>query len=335
MSITTVDLAKILKVSQGTVSRALNDNPNISQKTKERICELAKKMGYVPHGIASALASKKTKSIGLVYPYILNDILFARIYKGIEDTMFEQGYNIFLCCTNDLIQKEERYLQLLRQKRVDGIILTPVTFPSNTKLLREVIKEIPVIFLDKYLPGLSTHYVVSDNLNGGYLATKHLIELGHKRIGFLCGPKVTSVRDRLRGYCKAIKGYGLNLEKELIKPTNSRYSSSLDILMKEFLSMEKRPTAIFAFCDIAAIQAMEIIREKGLNIPEDIAIVGFDDAGIAENAIVPLTTVAQPVYEMGKAAAQLLMDVVNGKRTKKKILLPVKLVIRKSSGAGI
>ena len=333
MAITIREIAKIANVSICTVSRVINNTypEKVSKETRSRVLKIMKDLGYRPSIIARGLVRKRTSMLGLMVPDIISSF-YPEIIEGIEDEAKKFDYSLILCITKLNPQEEAKYLRLLREKRVDGIILTPVVGKdANIKLIEEIRRDkIPLIFIAYYLKEFKGIYVIVDHTLGGYMATKHLIELGHKRIGHL------EVEDwigkkRLEGYKQALDDYDIEFNKELVIRSDYSWESGYRS-MKKFLKMKNRPTAVFAVCDMTAWGAMQAIRQAGLKVPEDIAIVGFDDLKIASMMEISLTTVAQPKYEMGKIAATKLIKKIEHKNVRGTILKP-KLVIRESSGA--
>ena len=341
MAVTIREIAKIANVSICTVSRVMNNTypEKVSKDTRLRVLKVMKNLSYRPSIIARGLAKKKTSMLGLIVPDIISSF-FPEIIEGIEDEAKRFDYSLILCTTKGNPQEEAKYLCLLREKRVDGIILTPATGEhTNIKLFEELRwDKIPLVFIAYYLKEFKGIYVVVDHALGGYMATKHLIELGHKRIGHLGYSECLGTGDRidkkrLEGYKRALAEHNIEFSQELVVKNVCSWKSGY-YSMKELLKIKNRPTAIFAVCDMTAWGAMQAIRQVGLRVPEDIAMVGFDDLKIASLMEVPLTTIAQPKYEMGKIAATKLIKKIEHKKVRGTILKP-KLVIRKSSGGGV
>ncbi|MCD6232575.1 LacI family DNA-binding transcriptional regulator [Candidatus Aerophobetes bacterium] len=334
MAVTIKEIAKIANVSVCTVSRVINNTypEKVSKGTRLRVLKVMKDLGYRPSIIARGLAKKKTSLLGLIVRDIMSSF-YPEIIEGIEDEAKKFDYSLILCTTKGNPKEEAKYLRLLREKRVDGIILTPViNEQANIKLFEELKRDkIPLVFIAYYLKEFKGLYVVVDHKLGGYMATKHLIELGHKRIGYLGKENDIVGKERAKGYKQALFEYNIEFNKELIIKSGYSWKDGY-YSMKRFLKTKNnRPTAIFAICDMTAWGAMQAIRQEGLKVPEDIAIVGFDDLGISSLMEVPLTTIAQPKYEMGKVAVTKLIKKIEHKNARGTILKP-KLVIRKSSG---
>lgn len=340
MAVTIREIAKIANVSVCTVSRIINDTypEKVSKGTRLRVLKVMKNLGYRPSIIARGLAKKETSMLGLIVPDIISSF-FPEIIEGIEDEVKKFDYSLILCTTKEKPQEEAKYLRLLREKRVDGIILTPVTGEhTNIELFEELRRDkIPLVFIAYYLKEFKGLYVVVDHTLGGYMATKHLIELGHKRIGHLGYSEYSGTGDRidkrrLEGYKRALAEYNIEFSQELVVKSGCSWKSGY-YSTKELLNIKNRPTAIFAVCDMAAWGAIQAIRQAGLRVPEDIAVVGFDDLKIASLMEVSLSTIAQPKYKMGKIAVTKLIKRIKHKNVRGTVLKP-KLVIRKSSGGG-
>ena len=343
MSITMKDIAKIAGVSTNTVSRALNNKPEINKETRRRIIEIAKKLNYTPNSIAASLASNKTKTIGLVIPDI-TDPFFAQQARGIEDTARAKGFSVIVINTDENSETELKAVNTFRSIRVAGIILTSVfSGTQHIKLLQE--QQIPFVLLNRWSPVFDTDYVINDNVAGAYEATKHLINRGHTRIAFITGiPEITSVQERLKGYKQAFKEGNLPILENLIVNTESLDPQSGKVHAEQLLAIKPRPTAILAYCDLLALGVYTAVKESNLSIPEDIALVGYDDIPFSAFFEVPLTTVAQPAYQMGLTACDILVERIkavreeNGEENKsdalkKQIVFKPQLIVRKSCGA--
>ncbi|HHY45902.1 MAG TPA: LacI family transcriptional regulator [Firmicutes bacterium] len=340
MGITMKDIARLAGVSVNTVSRALNGKPEIDEKTRQRILEIAREHSYSPNSLAASLASKKTRTVGLIVPDIC-DPFYAQQARGVEDMARARGYTVILINTDEDPKTELKAVDTLRSKRVDGMLLTSV-FPGIDHVVLLQKQHIPFVLLNRRLTSLDTDYVVNDNIKGAYEATRHLIRLGHTRIAHITGPeRITSVRERLAGYTKAIQEAGLSIQDDLVFTGESLKPQSGEVLARRALSVNPRPTAIFAFCDTLAMGAYATAKEMGLMVPEDLAIVGYDDIPFAACFEVPLTTVAQPSYEMGRTACKILLDRIESGGNdqeqegvpKGQVVFDARLVIRKSCGA--
>lgn len=324
MSITIKDIAKKLDISYTTVSRALNRSPKVNSVTMEKIIQEAKKMGYQPNAIARGLVKKYTKTIGLIIPDITKSY-FSEIARSIEAVASKQGYNVLLCNTNwDKIQ-EITYLQMLQEKRVDGIIMKSVV-DTDENLFNNI--RTPLVLFNSRAYNDNYNYIETDNVRGGFLAVKHLIECEYKRIGFIGGKcNSYSNNQRLEGYKRALKKYNYPVDEGIIVNGDFNTKSGYDI-MDRLLKLKNPPDAIFAGNDVIALGALYCAQEFGLNIPMDFGIVGFDNVSFAKIPQVQLSTIEQPKYYMGKRALEMLIEEIKGKKRAKKIVVEPKLIIR-------
>ncbi|HHY97537.1 MAG TPA: LacI family transcriptional regulator, partial [Firmicutes bacterium] len=311
LAVTIKDIAERAGVSVNTVSRALNNKPEISPETREKIIEIARSLNYTPNILARSLVLKQTYTLGLVVPDN-SDPFYAQLAKGVEATAIKRQYNSILCNTDENPNKEIDVLKLLREKRVDGILIT--TVQKDAAYFKEMLRdEIPFVFLNRHMDDLDVDYVVNDNVAGAYEAVSFLIQLGHKRIAHITGPAhLSSVREREKGYRKALEDHGLEASGSLIFRSDSLKIAAGYNVMKSLLASDSRITAVFAFCDLLAIGAYKAIIEAGLNVPGDISIIGYDDIEFAEFLEVPLTTVAQPTYEIGQIGTEILIERLKG-----------------------
>ncbi|AEG15214.1 LacI family transcriptional regulator [Desulfofundulus sp. TPOSR] len=332
MTVTIKDIARKAGVSYATVSRALNNRPEVSEKTRREIQRLAAEMGYKPNAIARGLVTRETLTLGLVIPDITNPF-FPEVARGVEEAASEAGYSVFLCNTNWDVDKERTYIELLEEKRVDGLILASVT--EDEGYLAELLsRKTPVVLINRILDQVDTNYVAIDNVKGAQQAVEHLISLGHRRIAYVGGLEhVESTTERLHGYRLALAINNIPFEEELVRYGSFKKESGYENALS-LLSLPEPPTAIFAANDILALGVIQAIKERGLKVPENVAVVGFDDIPFAAYAEVNLTTVAQPKYTMGEMAAKILIDEIRKGPSpeKKHIVLPPTLVIRASSG---
>lgn len=332
MAITIKDVARIAGVSIATVSAALNDKPGVGADTKFRVLAVAEKLGYELNILASALVTKKTHTIGLIISDISNPF-FTKVVRGIEDVANENGFNLVLCNTDEEGQKEKGYLRILQRKQVDGFII--VSSERNSTHIKSLVEDnVPVVLLDRKLEGIHTDSVVVDNIEGSYKAVSHLINLGHRKIGIIHGPKtIMTGRDRLEGYQRALRDYNLPLDSKYIKEGNFKqeggYSKTL-----ELLELKDPPSALFVANNLMTLGAFKALKEEGIKIPEKIALIGFDNMEWAPLANPPLTAVSQPIYKLGTSAANLLLSRIKAGASEgaQEIVLKPELVIRESCG---
>lgn len=329
--VTMKDVAKRAGVSVATVSHVINETRFVSEELKQRVLQVIDEMGYQPDAVARSLRRKETQTIGLIVPDNSNSF-FAEVARGIEDVGFEQGYSVILCNSDLNLEKELTYLDTLIAKRVDGIIFIAAT--AQVEHVESLVESgMPIVIADRKMPEIEVDSVLVDNFQGGYEATKHLLDLGHRRIGCITGPwDLTPSADRVAGYKAALSQHGLRADEDLIVRGDYLRQSG-EMAVRRFLELSAPPTAIFACNDLMAIGAMKSIHEQGLRVPEDISIVGFDDIALASCLNPPLTTIAQPKYELGKIAAELVIQKITRSDSgeKREIVLDSHLVVRGST----
>lgn len=330
MKPTIYDIAKLAGVSTATVSKVFNQTGRISVKTKERIMEISNQLNYQPSMVASALTGKKTYTIGLLIPDLVNPF-FAELSRNIEDRAHELGFNLVICNTDNERNKEIKYIQLLRQKSVDGIVVA--TGVSNDELLKELINQkVPIALVARDMSMLALSAVLVDDFAGGYNATSYLVQLGHKRIATIAeNLNVTSSKDRVRGYRHALNEVGLPYDEKLVQISDFSVEGGKRTAGK-LLDQTERPTAIFACNDLLAIGAFQAAKERGIGIPDQLSIVGFDNTILATITDPPLTTIAQPIQAMGQQVIDLITQEINNDKTvKQRVVLLPELIVRGSA----
>lgn len=329
------DIARELNISASTVSRALNDNPRISLKTKEKIKAMAVSLGYRPNTLASNLRNKKSNTIGIVVP-LINRHFFSSVISGAEDVAYKAGYTVVIAQSNDLAAKEINIVQSMFATRVDGLIIS-IAMQTNTfdhlKLFRK--KNIPLVFFDRAVPEIESDKIVVDDFAGGYRVTQHLIDQGYQRIGHLAGPQnLMTYLDRRNGYIDALRKNGIPYDESLIN-INKLTSEDGVAAVQQLMSLPNPPDAIFCGNDTTALSVMIYLRDKGIRIPQDVGIVGFSNEPFSKVVSPSISTIAQPGFEMGQKAAGLIIGKIENKeRTFKTIVLPTELIIRESSNRG-
>lgn len=330
---TIYDVAKKAGVSIATVSRVLNNSGLVSEKTQQRVKKVIEELNYSPNIIASALTKKSTFTIGLLIPDISNPF-YSELSRGVEDASNDFGFNTVICNTDYCLRKEATYINLLRQKSVDGLIITTAHY-NDENVIRLAEDNIPLVLLDRNIEeseGYDIDIVHSDNIAGGYIATRHLIQLGHKNIACFLGPPQIEVNlEREKGYVKAMKEANLKISPKLVTYGDFKlefgYKKTIDLLEKNLM-----PTAFFAANDLIALGIIRALKTVGLSVPSDVSVVGYDNTILAELTEPPLTTVNQPIKEMGYQATELLIKKLKGERsTSEKITFQTELVIRKST----
>ena len=335
MTVTIKDVARVANCSYATVSRALNNKPGINAQTRQRIIDVAGQLGYQPNAIARGLVMQRTHTIGLVIPDIVNPF-FPEIARGVEDVASEQGYTVFLCNTNWDQVKENVYLKALQEKRVDGIIIKPSSDLSSLDgtdhaYLNEI--NLPIVIFSGQSSTGDHSYIEIDNHRGGFLATKHLIEAGYRRIAFVGGRESShSNSERLKGYRTALASYEIPIDESLIT-NHDFYSESGYALMESLLKLPHPPDAVFTGNDIIALGVLECLQKKGIRVPDDFGVVGFDNIIFSGYPQIQLTTISQPKYLMGKLAAEVLLNEINGLSTRgvRKTILDPELIVRRTT----
>ncbi len=300
------DVAEQADVSVTTVSHVINESRPVSDELRARVLSAMQELGYKPNRLARSLRQGRTYTIGMIVPDSANPF-FAEVARGIEDTTFGHGYSLILCNSDGNLEKELFYADHLAEKQVDGILFIAAGVSSeHIELLLH--RRIPVVVVDRNLPDVAVDAVLTDNRGGGYLATQHLLNLGHRRIACVTGPSdVTPSADRVAGYRQAMQEAGIPVDEELILRGNFDYESGYRAA-ETLLSLSPRPTAIFACNDLTAVGVLSAANRLGLRVPEDLSVVGYDDVRLASFTVPLLTTVQQPKHEIGVLAATWLLE---------------------------
>ena len=326
-------IAEKLELSVSTVSRVLNGKSShyrISKETEELILKAKKDLNYTPNQLARGLRLKRTNSIGYIIPDISNPF-FASIAKSVEKSARKFGYSMLLCDSEENTEIEQTSLQLMLNRKVDGLIISPVGLEvSHLKAIIQ--KNVPVVLLDRYFPDLDIPFVTSDNYQGALDAVNLLIENGHTRIACIQGLKNTSPNnDRVKGYVDAHLTHDLPIDESLIVGDSFGEENGY-IETKLLLKKANIPTAIFSISNLISLGAIRAISEEGLKIPDDISMISFDDQPYSRFLATPMTTVAQQNYQIGLIATKLLIDQIESNRRiePKGIFLPTKINIRDS-----
>lgn len=330
MAATLKDIAKMAGVSESTVSRVLNGIPKASSETRDKILKIAKELNYYPNEIARSLAKQKTQIIGVITTDISNPY-FASVAGGIEMIASQLGYNLIISVTFGKEEEELRYINILKEKKVEGIIFMSGRMPESCEeaLLNSGIPT--VVVARKVKSSLPSIHI--DNIGESYKAVEYLIKLGHRRIAMISGSlnDKESGYHRLLGYKNALDAYEIPFEEELVAEGNFKMESGIEA-MNTLLQLKRLPSAVFAGSDAMAVGAIKSIKKAGLSIPEDISVIGFDNNIISQACDPELTTIGQPVDDLGKTAMEMLYKIINGQELKKKtIYLPCELVIRNST----
>lgn len=333
--VTIRDVAKQAGVSTTTVSHVINQSRFVSATAARRVQRAMRDLKYQPNAVARSLRRKHTRTLGLVLPDSASPF-FAEVARGIEDFAFRQGYNVLFGSSDHDLEKENAYLRVFIEKQVDGMIF--VAAGESTRNIEQLQAErLPLVLVDREFKNVHADYVVADNRRGGFLAAEHLIQIGHRRIACIAGPSPnTPSADRVTGYRDALKAYHIPFDPKLVRRGDFQAHTGFAAARFFITRKSNRPTAIFACNDMMALGALGAIYTAGLSVPEDIAVVGFDDILLASYAAPPLTTVRQPKYEMGQLAAQILLERISRqeKGGEKRHLLPTQLIVRQSTIRG-
>lgn len=331
------DVASLANVSTATASRALSRPDMVAQATRERVLSAAQQLGYQPNVLARSLRQRQTRTIGLVVTDILNPF-HATLAKGVQDAADRHGYTAFLFNTDEDADKEGRALDTLRGHLPQGLILVPTARAGeNLRLL----PNLPVVELDRVTGNPAATTVTVDNVGGARAATAHLAALGHTRIGMIVGQQdISTAVERHAGFRQALAEAGVPYREPLVLPGHHRQEDGRQAALHLFdLPVGERPTALFVGNNEMTVGAVLAARERGLNIPGDLSIVGFDDSRWAQTMIPPLTVVAQPTYDLGVLACDLLIaqfgHPARGRLAPARVQLPTTLIVRQSTAAPV
>jgi LacI family transcriptional regulator len=325
------DVARRAGVSTMTVSRVINSSGYSSRETRARVERAVAELGYVPNALARHLRSKRTRTVALVLSDLTNPF-FTTIARGVEDVAAAHDFALMFCNTDESESEEIDYLRMLIQRQIDGVLLVPSSNSgASLRLLRS--HRIPVVILDRRVPSPRVDEVRSDSEAGAFLLVRHLIELGHRRIGMLSGGRnISTSADRVTGYRRALSEAGIPYDEGLVRYEGFGVEGGLR-MARELLTASPRPTAFFGANNFIAFGAMRALREANLHVPDDMSVVAFDD--LPEDWIVDpfLTVVEQRAYEMGKQAAELMLERLagGGRGRRRSIILPVDFIVRRSS----
>ncbi|TMI61495.1 MAG: LacI family transcriptional regulator [Bacteroidetes bacterium] len=326
------DIARHLNISISTVSRALRNAPDVNNDTKKAVMAISEELSYQPNKLALSLRQKQTHTIGVIVPNL--DYVLSTMVKGIDEVALEAGYTVMVCQSNESFGREIVNTRRLLESLVDGFI---ISVSSETKSFEHFKKiqerDLPMVVFDRVTPDLIAPSVRLDNESGGFMATEHLIEQGYKRIAILAGPKNLGISNsRLDGYLNALKKHKIKKDNDLIVHCDFNQDYAF-FATRELLSMKKRPDAICTISDRMAIGAMLAIKERGLKMPQDIGLVGFNNEPALSLVTPTISSVEQPCFELGKAAAKLFIESMhhNEDMTGVEQVLKPKLFIRESS----
>lgn len=332
MTVTIYDVAREAGVSMATVSRVVNNNPNVKPQTRKKVFEAIERLGYRPNAVARGLASKKTTTVGVVIPDISNAI-FADVARGIEDIANMYHYNIILCNADKKKEKEIRVVNTLLEKQVDGLLFMGGTV-TEEHIQAFKTASVPVVLCATTDENQQFPSVDIDHEQAAYDAVQALLKEGHKDVAMICGNlnDPSNGYARYQGYLRALKEQGIEMKDEYVRAGNYRYESGMEV-MEYFLQLTRRPTAVFAATDEMAIGAIHKIQDHGLRVPDDISIISVDNTRMASMVRPQLAAVAQPMYDIGAVAMRLLTKLMKNESVENsKVILPHELVRRSSLG---
>lgn len=326
------DVAERAGVSVTTVSHVLNNTRPVSDRLRRRVLAAMAEMEYQPNRLARSLRRGDTYTLGMIVPDI-NNPFFSELARGVEDTGFAGGYSVILCNADFEEEKEQHYVNVLVEKQVDGLLLVAAGL-SLEHIQGLLERKVPLVLVDREVAGMEIDTVLVDNRQGAWLGVCHLLEQGHRRIGYIGGPAgLSTSEERLAGYRQALADAGLAPDQQLLAAGNFQHDGGYHAA-RELLAAENPPTALFAANDLMAIGAVRAALQRGYTIPDNLSLVGFDDVPLARYTNPPLTTVAQPIYEMGVVATELLLKRLRrpGRPAERRMLQP-ELRLRHSTSA--
>lgn len=313
---TIVDIARELNISAATVSRALNNHNDISDATKERVRNMARKMGYQRNRIASGLRSKKSYTVGFIIPS-LSSFFQTELLTDIQNQMHEYGYNVIICQSNESFELEQELVNTLYSYRVDALFASLTLFTSNYNHFQAFIdRGIPVVFYDRVpKEKMHAHVIKGDDFRGGFLAGNHLIETGCKSFAFINGPVTCNLyHDRYKGFKAALEGGGFVLEEDMVYCHELTYENAWDTCRKIFDEKKIRPDGIFATNDISAIAILQYAKERGIKVPSELKIIGYSNDPRTSFVTPSITTIDQKIPEIADSVVKAFLDLINGNK---------------------
>ena len=335
MRVTIHDVANHAGVSAMTVSRVINESPRVSVDTRRRVQASIAKLGYVPNRLARGLIQRKTGAFGVIVPDVANPF-FTLVVRGVEQVAWRAGYHVILCDTQGDLDRERGYLEDMVSFQVDGVLIAPVGDRSRPQLRLLTRNNVPFVLIDRSIAGFDGDLVQGDSVAGARQLVEHLIGLGHRRIGMITeSPEVSTARDRVQGYREALEGAGVEFDPELVAESSAIDPDVACEATSRLLALADPPSAIFAVNNIAVVGVVEAARQHGLEIPDDLGLVCFDDIEHVSRLYPFLTVMAQPAETFGTIATQLLLDRLSGRvgQRRRIVVLPADFIVRKSSGA--
>ncbi len=334
--VTIYDIARELNLATSTISRALKDHSSISEKTIEKVKKTAEEMGYRPNNLAASLRNKKTKTIGVLLPTIEQPFLSSLI-SGVEITAKKLGYNVIIVQSHDSYKGEMNLVKSLYNNRVSGVICSlAMETPNASHFQLFIDSNTPLVFVDRVpKEAFNTYKVVIDNFDAGYKATKHLISQGCKRIAHLAaGSEFSIYNERKKGYLAALKEFNLPIEDELIIKLNGITLEEAARATNILLDLKNPPDGIFAPGDILGVSAIQCAKKRGVNVPEDLAVIGFNDDPISKIIEPHLSSITNPGFKMGQASAEIILKTLKSQEkdeVKETRMLSTEVIVRESS----
>ena len=328
------DMATALSVSVSTISRALSNHPSISDATKKRVNKLAKELNYHPNHLAAGLRKGRSNMLGVLVPHI-DGHFFTMVVKGIETVATKAGFNILICQSNEDVAHERKNIETLINAQVEGILVSLARTTRDFKHFDKVVKrDLPLVFFDRILEGRDVNAVLLDDREGAYQSTRHLLGQGCRRIAHFAGPQHLNIyKNRRQGYLDALREYDVPFDEALVHTCDMRLEDGIQG-MELLLRLPQRPDAVFSASDITAVGALQVLRRRGLRVPQDVALAGFSNELFSSFIEPMLTTVDQRCEQMGQAAARLLLEILGEKRqnvSPRRVLLQPDLLVRASS----
>ncbi len=336
-AITIKDIAKALGLSTSTVSRALRGSHEISAETKKMVIEYAEQFNYRPNPIALSLKERRSRSIGVVVCEIANNF-FSQAINGIESIAYNRGYHVIISQSHESYDREVVNVEHLASRSVDGLLVSLSTETDHIEHFKRLHdKGFPIVFFDRITDEIETHKVVADNYKGAYDATQHLIDNGYKKIAHLTSaPHLSISKERLEGYKAALQDNKITVNPAYIKNCShgGMIYKELEDAVKSLVNLKDKPDAIFSAGDRLTVSCLTALKAIGLNVPDDIALVGFSNSPLVELINPSLTAVKQPAFEMGQAATELLIKIIESKRAVTEfetVVLQTEIIVRDSS----
>ncbi len=325
------DVALKAGVSKATVSHVINNTRFVEEETKLRVLRVIEELSYHPSLIARSLTTNRTTTIGVIVSDVSN-AFFGEVLRGIEDVIRPANYSLIACNTDEILERENHYIDLLLRQRVDGIIAAATS--QRWELLNKAYtSQIPIVYVDRRFEGLEGPFVGANNQAGACLGSHHLIECGHRKIGILAGfQRLSTMRERLAGFRQALSEASIPLSPDCVAESQLSIEAGREAAI-QILSQSARPTALFINNNLLSLGALLAINEIGLRCPEDVSLVGFDDHPWATVSCPPLTVVRQPSRRIGQVAAEMVLDLIKGEEpSAREVILECELVVRQSCG---